>query len=278
MISVSGDAIGHEVRLFLEAIYVRYSHDFRQYAPASIQRRIERAIVQFNLSGVGELQQYVMRSQTQFDNVLPFLTVPVSAMFRDPAYFIVLRERVIPLLKTYSSPKIWIAGCSTGEEVYSMAILLLEEGLLDRAVIYATDINPIALNSAMRGIFPIENLRIYTENYHKAEGRAVFSDYYHADYDHGVFDRSLRRKIIFSDHSLATDSAFAETHFISCRNTLIYFDRALQNRAFGLFYESLCRRGFLGLGLKETVEFSDFSSSFDPFMKAARIFRKNGCV
>lgn len=278
MISVSGDVIGHEVRLFLESIYLCYNHDFRQYAPASIRRRIERAISQFNLSGVGELQQYVMRSQTQFDNVLPFLTVPVSAMFRDPSYFIALREQVIPLLKTYTSPKIWIAGCSSGEEVYSIAILLREEGLLDRTIIYATDINPVVLNSAARGIFPIENLRIYTENYHKAAGRAVFSDYYHADYDHVVFDRSLRKKVIFSDHSLATDSVFAETHFISCRNTLIYFDRTLQNRALGLFYESLCRKGFLGLGLKETVDFSDFSTSFDPFVKAVKIFRKNAGV
>ncbi len=269
------DFLSDEIAALLEMIYRFYSHDFRQYAPASIKRRIARAMLSLNLKSVCELHSYVLESRYRFDEFLRYLTVPVSAMFRAPTYFIALRQEVIPLLKTYASPRIWIAGCSTGEEVFSLAILLHEHGLLDRTVIYATDINTDALERAARGIFPLTHLQKYIKNYHESGGRYEFSNYYHADYDHFVIDRVLREKIIFSDHSLATDSAFAEMHFISCRNTLIYFDRDLQNKVIGMFHESLCRKGFLGLGSKETVEFSTRSGNFDTFVKTAKIFRKN---
>lgn len=264
-----------DIRTFLEIIFRRYHHDFRQYAPASLRRRIERAVQNLNLRNVRDLQAYVMDDKRSFDEVLPYLTVPVSAMFRDSTYFLALRREVVPILKTYASPRIWVAGCSTGEEVFSLAILLHEQGLLDRSIIYATDINVESLSRAKRGIFSLKHLRTYIANYYNSGGVAEFSNYYHAAYDYFVIDRQLSKRVTFSEHSLATDSAFAEMHFISCRNTLMYFDRELQDRVIGVFHESLCRKGFLGLGVKETVEFSALSRSFDTFDKAAKIFRKN---
>jgi len=182
---------------------------------------------------------------------------------------------VVPLLKTYPSIKIWIAGCSTGEEVYSMAILLREEGLLDRTIIYATDINPRSLDKAKQGIFSMENVRAYTANYQQAGGQHSFADYYTAAYGYAIFDKSLCENVTFADHSLATDSVFSETQLISCRNVLIYFNKKLQDRAFGLFHESLCHRGFLVLGSKETPDFSAFGSQFVPLVKQERIYRKS---
>ena len=206
--------------------------------------------------------------------LLQYLTIPVSEMFRDPEHFLAIRQEVVPVLKTYPSLKIWIAGCSTGEEVYSMAILLREEGLLDRTIIYATDINPRSLDKAKQGIFSMESIRGYTSNYQKAGGQRSFADYYTAAYDHAIFDKSLCENVTFADHSLATDSVFSETNLISCRNVLIYFNKNLQNRAFGLFHESLCHRGFLMLGSKETLDFSDYSKAFAPVFKQERIYRK----
>jgi len=223
---------------------------------------------------VSELQARVLRDPAVFMQLLQFLTIPVSEMFRDPAYFLSLRQKVVPFLKTYPSLKIWIAGCSTGEEIYSMAILLKEEGLLERSIIYATDINPVSLEKARKGVFSLEKMRTYTANYQQAGGKAAFSDYYTAGYEAALFDRSLAENISFSDHSLATDAVFSETHLICCRNVLIYFNRALQERAFGLFHDSLCHRGFLGLGSKESIDFSDYASRFEPLDKAQRIYRK----
>ena len=192
---------------------------------------------------------------TRFPALLEFLTVPVSDMFRDPPYFRALRERVLPVLRTYPSLKIWVAGCSTGEEVYSLAILLREEGLLDRSLIYATDINPHTLEKAQAGVYPIDRLAGFTDNHRKSGARSSLSDYYTAAYDRAVFDMSLKENVVFSDHSLATDSVFAEVHLISCRNVLIYFNRELQDRALGLFREALCHKGFLGIGAKESPTF-----------------------
>lgn len=268
-------ALEVEIKLLLEAIYLRYNHDFRHYAYPSLRRRIHRALRHMNLADIPALQNCIMHSATAFTELLQYLTVPVSAMFRDPAYFLALRQQVLPVLKTYPSPKIWIAGCSTGEEVYSLAIMLLEEGLLERTVVYATDINPVALEQAARGIFRLDNVKAYIENYQRAGGRAEFADYYHAAYGNAVMNRNLRRNIVFADHSLATDSVFAETQFISCRNVLIYFRRSLQSRAVGLFHNSLCRRGFLGLGIKESIDFSGYDRNFDAIEKPLRIFRKN---
>jgi chemotaxis protein methyltransferase CheR len=187
-----------------------------------------------------------------------------------------LRTQVVPFLRTYPSLKIWVAGCSTGEEVYSLAILLHEEGLLERSLLYATDINPESLDAARRGVFPLERMRLYTENYQKAGGARAFSDYYTAAYGGARFDRALVENVTFADHSLATDSVFAETHFISCRNVMIYFNRRLQDRVLGLFHESLCHRGFLGLGSKESIEFSRYAERFETMAKRERLFRKVG--
>jgi chemotaxis protein methyltransferase CheR len=264
-----------ELRLLIEAIYLKYSYDFRDYSGASVKRRVAHALRHFELNTISALQERVLHDPSAFMQLLQFLTIPVSEMFRDPSHFLAIRQEVVPLLKTYPSLKIWIAGCSTGEEVYSMAILLREEGLLERTIIYATDINPSSLEKAKQGIFSMENIRGYNENYLKAGGKRVFSEYYTAAYDYAIFDKTLRENVTFADHSLATDSVFSETHLISCRNVLIYFNKKLQDRAFGLFHESLCHRGFLVLGSKETLEFSGFKDQFEPLVKQERIYRKS---
>ena len=263
-----------ELRLLIEAIYLKYSYDFRDYAGASIKRRVNHALRQLDCKTISALQERILHDPTAFMQLLQYLTIPVSEMFRDPEHFLAIRQEVVPILKTYPSLKIWIAGCSTGEEVYSMAILLREEGLLDRTIIYATDINPRSLEKAKQGIFSLENIRAYTHNYQKSGGQRSFADYYTAAYDYAIFDKTLRENVTFADHSLATDSVFSETNLISCRNVLIYFNKSLQNKAFGLFHESLCHRGFLMLGSKETLDFSDYSKQFTPLLKQERIYRK----
>ena len=263
-----------EIKLLIEAIFLKYSYDFRDYSGASVKRRILHAVKQLKCESISELQARVLHEPDAFMELLQYITIPTTEMFRDPDYFLALREEVVPFLKTYPSLKIWIAGCSTGEELYSMAILLKEEGLLERSIIYATDINPVSLEKARRGIFSLDRVRSYTNNYQHAGGKAAFSDYYTAAYESALFDKSLCENISFADHSLATDSVFAETHFISCRNVMIYFNHELQERALGLFHESLCRRGFLGLGSKESLDFSSYATRFDPLIKQQRIFRK----
>ena len=263
-----------ELKLLMEAIFLKYSYDFRNYTGASEKRRVRYALEQMRLPNVSALQERVRHDPTVFAQLLQYLTIPVSEMFRDPSYFLTLRQQVVPVLQTYPSVKVWVAGCSTGEEAWSLAILLREEGLLDRTQIYATDINPASLDKARQGIFPMEAVRNYTANYQRAGGRHAFSDYYTAAYDAARFDPSLCANAVFADHSLATDSVFAETHLVSCRNVLIYFNRALQDRALGLFHESLCHRGFLGLGAKESIDFSSFSTRFDTLARAERIYRK----
>ncbi|MDG9923530.1 MULTISPECIES: protein-glutamate O-methyltransferase CheR [unclassified Pseudomonas] len=263
-----------ELRLLIEAVYLRYSYDFRDYAGASLKRRVRQAQAQLDCPTISALQERILHDPQAFMQLLQYLTIPVSEMFRDPGYFLALREQVVPLLHTYPSLKIWVAGCSTGEEVYSLAILLREEGLLERTMIYATDINPHSLAKAEQGIFSLEQVRTYTENYQRSGGKRAFSDYYTAAYDRALFDKSLRANVTFADHSLATDSVFAETHLVSCRNVLIYFNRALQDRALGLFHESLCHRGFLGLGSKESIDFSGYAQQFEAVARQERIFRK----
>lgn len=264
-----------ELRLLIEAIYLKYSYDFREYSGASIKRRVQHALRQFECSTISELQARVLHDPAAFMQLLQWLTIPVSEMFRDPTHFLAIRQEVVPLLRTYPSLKIWIAGCSTGEEVYSMAILLREEGLLERTIIYATDINPYSLDKAKQGIFSIDSVRAWAQNYRLAGGQGELSDYYTSAYDYAIFDKSLRENVTFADHSLATDSVFSETHLISCRNVLIYFNKKLQDRAFGLFHESLCHRGFLSLGSKETLDFSGYSDAFETLIKPERIYRKS---
>ncbi|MBQ5946655.1 protein-glutamate O-methyltransferase CheR [Massilia sp. ST3] len=263
-----------ELRMLVEAVYLKYNYDFRDYTGASQKRRVLVAMREMGCDTVSALQAKVLHAPNGFAQLLQYLTIPVTEMFRDPEYFLAVREQVAPFLSTYPSLKIWVAGCSTGEEVYSLAILLKEEGLLERSIIYATDINPQSLEAARRGVFPLERMRLYTENYQKAGGRKAFSDYYIAAYDGAKFDRSLVENVTFADHSLATDSVFSETHFVSCRNVLIYFNRQLQDRVLGLFHESLCHRGFMGLGSKESIDFSSYAGRFEPLAKRERLFRK----
>jgi chemotaxis protein methyltransferase CheR len=264
-----------ELGRLLEAIYLTYHYDFRSYSEASVKRRIRAALVHFRCETISRLQERVLREPQLFAELLRFLTVQVSDMFRDPTYYCALRDRVIPYLKTYASLKIWVAGCSLGEEAYSLAILLYEEGLLDRAFIYATDINPESLRTAQEGIYEIERFTQFSENYRLAGGRASLGDYYSAAYGGAVLDRRLKKAIGFFDHSLATDSVFAEMQLVSCRNVLIYFDKGLQERALGLLSDSLCCKGFLGLGLKETLRFSrGHAATFTELVPDARVYQK----
>jgi len=263
-----------EIQLLLEALYQRYHYDFRHYARASIKRRLIQARDQMGFSSFSALQESVLHDPAMLPRLLGYLTVQVSEMFRDPSYFLALREKVLPHLRTYPSLKVWIAGCSSGEELYSLAILFREEGLYDRTLFYATDINPDALRAAETGVYALDRLKKFTENHQKAGGRSSLSDYYTADYGRAVFDKTLRSRVVFSDHSLVTDAVFAEMHLISCRNVLIYFDRSLQDRVIGLFRDSLARKGFLGLGSKESLRLSAHAGAFSEFVKEEKIYRR----
>ena len=268
------DTFDDELKLLLEAIYFKYQHDFRHYAFASLRRRVTLAMDRFGCRSVSQLQDRVLHEPEVFGRMLQYLTVQVSEMFRDPSYFRALRERVVPVLKTYPSIKLWIAGCSTGEEVWSFAIMLAEEGLLERSLVYATDINADSLRAAEAGVYPLDRVASFSANYLAAGGTRSLSDYYHAAYDGAVFDRSLRQKVLFADHSLATDTVFSEVHLVSCRNVLIYFDRPLQDRALALFRDALVRRGFLGLGSKESLRLTSHAAAFSELSPSARIYQK----
>jgi chemotaxis protein methyltransferase CheR len=270
------EAVDIELRMLAEAVYLKYNYDFRDYTGASQKRRVLAAMGAMDCDTVSALQARVMHDAGAFAQLLQYLTIPVTEMFRDPDYFLALRRQIVPFLETYPSLNVWVAGCSTGEEVYSLAILLHEEGLLARTTIYATDINPVSLEAARRGVMPLDRMRQYTESYQKAGGRRAFSDYYTAAYDGALFDRALVANVTFADHSLATDTVFAETQFISCRNVMIYFNRRLQNRVLGLFHESLCHRGFLGLGSKESIDFSAYAERFEPLARREKLYRKVG--
>jgi chemotaxis protein methyltransferase CheR len=263
-----------EIRLLLEAIYQRFHYDFRQYAIASVRRRLQQALSGMQCDSISRLQERILHDEHAFPRLLAYLTIQVTDLFRDPDFYLSLRQHVVPILATYPSLKLWIAGCSTGEEAYSYAILLAEEGLLDRTLIYATDINDESLRRAQTGVYGLDRLRQFVINYRAAGGRHSLSDYYHTDEHNAVIAPELRRHITFADHSLATDSIFSEVQLVSCRNVLIYFDRELQDRALGLFAESLCPRGFLCLGSKETVRFSAQSHRFDEMEIGHRIYRR----
>ena len=263
-----------EIQLLLDAVYRHYHYDFRHYARASIKRRLLQARTQWGYDSISEMQSPVLHDETILPRLLNFLTVQVSEMFRDPSYFRALREKVVPHLRTYPSLKVWVAGCSHGEELYSLAILFAEEGLAERTIFYATDINPTALKAAQAGVYPLESIRLFTENHRLSGGHTSLSDYYTANYDRAVFDKSLRERTVFSDHSLVTDAAFGEMHLISCRNVLIYFDRELQDRVVGLFGDALVRGGFLGVGSKESLRFSAHAHLFSEFVREEKIYRK----
>lgn len=257
----------------LDAIFRQYHYDFRHHARPVLHRRIARARSVLGGVTLVQLLDRVVREPEVFTQLLGWLTIQVSELFRDPGYFRVLRDEVLPYLATHPSPRIWVAGCGTGEEAYSIAILLHEAGLLDRSLVYATDVDAESLRSAAEGSYEVDRVRRFSESYFRAGGRGSLSDHYAAAYSHAAFLPRLRDRILFTDHCLATDSAFAEVHLVSCRNVMIYFDRELQDRAVGLFRESLSPRGFLGLGMKETLVCSKHAGAFEVAARAERIYR-----
>jgi chemotaxis protein methyltransferase CheR len=265
-----------EIELLLEGIFRHYGFDFRTYAYSSLKRRLWKRIEQEKMETVSDLQRRVLHDPAAMERLLLDLSVNVTAMFRDPGFYAAFREKVVPMLRTYPFIRVWHAGCSTGEEVYSMAILLHEEGLLERARIYATDINEVVLERARSGIFPLEKMQEYTQNYLKAGGARSFSEYYTAMYDGARFDPALTRNVVFSQHNLVTDGSFAEFNVIVCRNVMIYFDRELQNRVHELFHQSLSRFGVLALGNKETLRFSRFEDHYEVLDAREKIYRRTG--
>ena len=263
-----------ELDLLLEGIHRRWGYDFRSYARASLKRRITKCKEDAGLEHISEMLPCVLHDKAFFDAFLKNLSVTITEMFRDPTFYRAIREHLVDYLKTYPFIKIWHAGCATGEEAYSMAILLQEEGLLGRATIYATDYNDEALDRAKGGMYSMEKIQQYTANYVASGGTQSFSDYYRARYGSAKMAPALTERITFSHHNLVTDGVFGEMNVVICRNVLIYFDKTLQNRTLTLFADSLCRRGFLCLGNKETLEFSTVSNSFESVVKKERIYRK----
>jgi chemotaxis protein methyltransferase CheR len=263
-----------EIELLLEGVFRHYGFDFRAYAYASVRRRLWKRIQDEGLTSVSELQALVLHDAEAMERLLLDLSINVTAMFRDPGFYREFRLLVVPLLRTYPFIRIWHAGCSTGEEVYSMAILLEEEGLLERARIYATDINAVVLQQARAGIFPLTRMQEYTENYIKAGGKRSFSEYYTAKYDGALFSPSLTKNVVFSQHNLVTDRSFAEFNVIFCRNVLIYFDATLQNRVHALFYDSLAMFGVLALGSKESLRGSEYEPCYERLHLREKLFRK----
>lgn len=263
-----------EIDLLLETIYQRYGYDFRSYARASIVRRIRQFRSNAGCASVAEMIPRIIDDEDFASRLIRYFSIAVTELFRDPLVYRAVREKVIPLLRTWPHCKIWHAGCATGEEVYSLAIVLKEEGIYDRTTIYATDFNNEALDRARAGIYEIGRLQEATRSYQQAGGKRSFSKYYHAQYQAAAMDNSLKERVVFSSHNLASDSVFGEMHLIFCRNVLIYFNYDLQNRALGLFTESLVHGGFLCLGTKEDLQFSDFSDRYEPVDKKARIYKK----
>ncbi|MBF0129589.1 MAG: protein-glutamate O-methyltransferase CheR [Alphaproteobacteria bacterium] len=263
-----------EIQLFLDALRLRHGYDFRDYARSSLKRRLRALTADQGFRSLSELLPRLLHDGTFLPEIIASLSVPVTEMFRDPEVFRSLRVHAPPLLRSYGYTNIWQAGCATGEEVYSLAILLKEENLYGRAQIYATDINGVALAKAEEAVFPIAPMKAYSENYTKSGGLSSLSDYYIAKYHFAKMDDSLKENILFTHHNLAMDGPFCEMHLILCRNVLIYFNRTLQNRVLRLFRDSLARGGILCLGAKETLEFSDVADDFVAIDLPHRIFRR----
>ena len=268
------DSEAIEIPLLLEAVYRRYGFDFRDYAYGSIQRRIWNTIQAEGVAGVSELQGKLLRDRACMERFLLTVTVNVTTMFRDPSFYRAFRARVVPHLRAFPFLRVWHVGCSTGEEVYSMAILLREEGLYPHCRIYATDMNEEVLARAKAGIYPLALVREYTGNYHRAAGTASFSEYYTARYDSVIFKRALTENVVFAQHNLVTDSSFNEFHVILCRNVLIYFNPALTGRVHRLLYDSLALSGFLVLGNKESIRFTPQEACYEESDSKERIYRR----
>jgi len=274
MIEIEGNIKDDEVAILLNDLIDVHGYDFTDYAKASLKRRINRLFSLDRFPSFAEFRYKLKSDPTYLRRVVEEITVNVTEMFRDPSLYRVLREEVIPVLATHPFIRIWHAGCSTGEEVYSMAILLQEANLLHKSLIYATDINPGVLERSGKGIFPLSQMKQYSENYILSGGQRDFSSYYTAKYDLAKFDEKLREKMIFATHNLVSDRSFNEFQLIVCRNVLIYFDKDLQDRVFHLFDESLDQFGFLALGSKETMKFSSVSKKFRQFPNKEKIWRK----
>lgn len=263
-----------ETEALLKAIYQRYGYDFRDYNKAHVKRRILHRVAHTGVKSISQLMHKVLHEDHFFDLILKDLSINVTEMYRDPSFYAVMRKEVVPILKTYPYLKVWHAGCATGEEVYSFAILLKEEGLYDRTQLYATDFNPLVLETAKKGIYPISRIKDYTTNYQMSGGTNSFSDYYVARYDSVILDQSLKKNIVFAEHNLVTDSVFAETNLIICRNVLIYFNKELQNRVVKLFTDSLIKGGYLGLGSKENLMFTEVFDQYQVVDGKEKVYKK----
>jgi chemotaxis protein methyltransferase CheR len=263
-----------ELALLLEGVYRHYGFDFREYSPGSVRRRVSLSMKREGVGTISAFQNMVLHDPAAMERFLYTMSVNVTAMFRDPPFYLAFRQKVVPLLRTYPFIRIWNAGCATGEEAYSIAILLKEEGLYERCRIYATDMNKAVLERAESGIFPLGVMQEYTTNYLQSGGTGVFSDLYTAGYDSVIFDSSLRKNIVFAQHNLATDAPFNEFNVILCRNVMIYFNRALQDRVHALIYDSLAMFGVLGLGSKETIRFTSHQGCYQELDPTNRLYRK----
>lgn len=263
-----------EIDLLLEAVWRQYGFDFRGYSRASLKRRLWRRVHLEHLATISGLTERLLHDPRTMEQLLLDLSINVTSMFRDPSFFLSFRTHVVPLLRTYPFVRIWNAGCSTGEETWSLAIILREEGLLDRCRIYATDINEQVLARAREGFFPLDKMQEYTEAYQAAGGTRAFSEYYVAAYDGAQFDRSLSENVVFAQHNLVSDRSFNEFHVIVCRNVMIYFDAELQNQVHELFFESLARFGILALGRKEGIAFTPHESEYEAIDTDERIYRR----
>ena len=267
-----------ELKLLIEAIYLKYGYDFKNYTKSHLKRRILRKVKLDNLKNITQLTERMLYDRDVLEQILLDLSINVTDMFRFPKFFKDLRKGIIPVLKTYPSINIWHAGCSTGEEVISMAILLKEEGLLNRVNIYATDINKKVLDIAREGIYPVEEVKKWTKNYQEAGGKKSFSDYYIAKYDHAIFDQSLLKNVTFLEHNLVIDKIFIDANLIICRNVLIYFNKKLQNQVLELFEESLIPGGMIGIGSKENLRFTSINENFESVSTTSKIYKKKiGC-
>jgi chemotaxis protein methyltransferase CheR len=265
-----------EIELLLTGIAGRYGYDFRNYARASLTRRIRRAVQSEGVASISALTTKLLHDSDAAARFVAAVSVHTTAMFRDPEVYRVLLEDVVPLLRTYPFVRIWHAGCSSGEEVYSLAILLEEQGLYDRCRIYATDLSDVVLAQAQRGVFPLRHMREYTASYQRAGGTQDFSSYYFADHDHAVFRQALRRRVVFSQHNLVCDSVFNEFQLIVCRNVLLYFDEQLRRRACTLFDASLSNFGVLALGKKESLRYTAFAERYRELREGSRVYRRTG--
>jgi chemotaxis protein methyltransferase CheR len=263
-----------ELQEILQLLSHQYGYDFTNYVHASLKRRIVHFMNTHHFQNIYDLKYNLINQKNSFNQLLQTITINVTDMFRDPLFYKALREKIFPELATYPLIKIWHAGCATGEEVFSLAIFLHEENLLSRCRIYATDLNTVNLAKAQKGIIPLANMKEYSQNYYEAGGKNHFSDYYTAKYDHVLIDKELRKNIVFSHHNLVTDNVFNEFQLILCRNVLIYFDPVLQNKVLNLLYNSLSPLGFLAIGIKESLLFTDLNSKFDNVLPSFKIFKR----